>query len=315
MEQNDSLKASNSISKDNELKNSSGDVGWETAVVKDVSKPNNVRCTLCDKVTKAGINRHKVHIAGIKGMGVKSCPKASQEQKAKCREALEEIKSKKLENALNKAKLREDVVISMSTREEEEEDISIIEGGRKRPIHGVVERTKETLKKQEKEWKNNGCSIMTDAWSDNKRRSIMNLCVNCKLGTTFLSSKETNDDVTLVNTSLNMSMNGISKLPSFKGVIRKAKSFTIFIYAHHKTLALMRKFTKREIVRPGVTRFATSFLTLQNLCLRVFTSLVKVLRLIDGEEKPSMGFVYGELLKAKDDIIKTLKRKVTICQS
>ena len=44
------------------------------------------------------------------------------------------------------------------------------------------------------------------------------------------------------------------------------------------------------------------------LCLRVFTPLVKVLRLVDGEEKPSMGFVYGELLKAMDDIKKILKK-------
>ena len=60
-------------------------------------------------------------------------------------------------------------------------------------------------------------------------------------------------------------LEGISKLPNFKGVIDKVKSFTIFIYAHQKTLALMREFTKKEIVRPGVTRFATSFLTLQSL--------------------------------------------------
>ncbi|XP_022865553.1 uncharacterized protein LOC111385399 [Olea europaea var. sylvestris] len=182
-------------------------------------------------------------------------------------------------------------------------------------LKGEVERTKETLKKQKEEWKNNGCSIMTDAWSDSKRRSIMNLCVNYKLGTTFLSSKETNDDahtdeyifeyvnecikevgeenvvqivtdnasnnVSAANLlsmerpnifwtscathTLNLMLEGISKLPIFKGVIRKAKSFTIFIYAHHKTFALRRKFTKREIVRPGVTRFATSFLTLQSL--------------------------------------------------
>ncbi|KAL5762315.1 hypothetical protein ACOSP7_018579 [Xanthoceras sorbifolium] len=43
------------------------------------------------------------------------------------------------------------------------------------------------------EWALNGCSIMTDAWSDRKRRSIMHLCVNCKIGTTFLSSKESSD--------------------------------------------------------------------------------------------------------------------------
>ena len=60
-------------------------------------------------------------------------------------------------------------------------------------------------------------------------------------------------------------LEGISKLLSFKGVLDKAKSFSIFMYAHHKTLALMRKFTKKEIVHPGVTRFATSFLTLQSL--------------------------------------------------
>ena len=45
------------------------------------------------------------------------------------------------------------------------------------------------------------------------------------------------------------------------------------------------------------------------LCLRVFTPLVKMLRLVDGEEKPSMGFIYGELLKAKDDIKKILKKE------
>nr|KAJ0203426.1 hypothetical protein LSAT_V11C500259860 [Lactuca sativa] len=44
-----------------------------------------------------------------------------------------------------------------------------------------VERTKK--------WKEIGCSIMTDAWSDRKRRSIMNLCVNSRMGTIFISSK------------------------------------------------------------------------------------------------------------------------------
>lgn len=41
---------------------------------------------------------------------------------------------------------------------------------------------------------------------------------------------------------------------------------TCFLYAHHATLALMRHHTKkRDIVRPGVTRFASAFLTLQSL--------------------------------------------------
>jgi hypothetical protein len=110
----------------------------------------------------------------------------------------------------------------------------------------------------------------------------------------------------------------------------------------------LRYFTEgREIVRPGVTRFASTFLTLNSiqekkdqlrnmvvhsrwdslkdvkskkgkdataiilnptfwkdvkLTLTVFEPLVKVLRLVDGDVKPSMGFVYGELLKAKREI-------------
>lgn len=31
---------------------------------------------------------------------------------------------------------------------------------------------------------------MTDDWKDRKRRSVMNLCMNSRVGTTFLSSKE-----------------------------------------------------------------------------------------------------------------------------
>ncbi|WZY94460.1 hypothetical protein YC2023_066789 [Brassica napus] len=42
------------------------------------------------------------------------------------------------------------------------------------------QRTKEMLKSLEEEWEKEGCSVMTDAWSDMKRRSIMNLCVNSR---------------------------------------------------------------------------------------------------------------------------------------
>lgn len=267
----------------------------------------------------------------------------------------------------------------------------------------AVETTKETVKEQEAEWKKSGCSIMTDAWSDRKRRSIMNLCVNCKLGTTFLSSIESSADahtgkyifdfvdkwieevgsknVTQVVTdnafnnmaaakllndkrpyifwtscathTLNLILEGIGKMPKFKFVIDKSKDLTIFIYAHHKTLSLMRKFTKkRDIVKPGITRFASSFLTMQSLlekqenlkymflskewmeykwsatakgtkiystivsqsywqalamCVEIFKLLVKVLRLVDGDWRPSMGFVYGEHKNAKKEIIQISK--------
>ena len=115
-----------------------------------------------------------------------------------------------------------------------------------------------------------------------------------------------------------------------------------------KNMQEPRYFTEgKELVRPGVTRFASYFLTLNSmqekkdqlrkmvvhsrwdslkdvkskkgkeatatilspafwkdvkLMLAVFEPLVKVLRLVDGDVKPSMGFLYGELLKAKREV-------------
>ncbi|CAA0806955.1 hAT transposon superfamily protein [Striga hermonthica] len=46
-------------------------------------------------------------------------------------------------------------------------------------------RTKSLLLERDAEKIKNGCSVLTDAWSDKKRRSIMNLCTNCADGTSF----------------------------------------------------------------------------------------------------------------------------------
>ena len=61
----------------------------------------------------------------------------------------------------------------------------------------------------------------------------------------------------------------IGKLKHFGPAITKAREMTIFLYAHHATLALMRSYTKkRDIVRPGVTRFASAFPTLQRVAAK-----------------------------------------------
>ncbi|KAM0892224.1 hypothetical protein ACQ4PT_025888 [Festuca glaucescens] len=258
-------------------------------------------------------------------------------------------------------------------------------------------RTKSLLDERELQKIKLGCTLMTDAWTDMKRRSIMNLCMHCSGGTSFLRSKETSDvshtaevifelvdkaiedvgaehvmQVCTDNASnnmgakklllekrpkifwsscathtINLMLQGIGNIKRFKSIVDQAKSVTIFIYAHHKTLAFMRKCTKRrDIIRPGVTRFSSNFLTLQSLaekrdalramvvdsaweqlpivnskkgkdttatlmdanvwkgvtlCLKVFGPLVSLLRLVDGDVKPSLAWLYGEL-KAKSKV-------------
>jgi hypothetical protein len=257
---------------------------------------------------------------------------------------------------------------------------------------------KSLLQEHDAEKMKNGYSIMTDAWSDRKRRSIMNLSTNCADGSSFIKSKEMSaishtsevifqlvdegieeigpEHVVQVVTdnasnnmgakklllekrpnmfwsscathTINLMLQGIGNLPRFLKVLEKAKTFTIFVYGHTWTLDCMRHFSSgKEIIRPGVTRFASTFLTLESLlekkdqlrkmvvdsrweslrevkskkgkaatamimsmafwkdvklCLNVFEPLVKVLCLVDGEVKPSMGFVYGEIVKAKKEI-------------
>ena len=148
--------------------------------------------------------------------------------------------------------------------------------------------------------------------------------------------------------TINLMLQGIGSLTKFKKVIDQSKAFTIFVYGHTRTLECMRHFTEgKEIIRPGVTRFASAFLTLNSMlekknqlkqmvvhsrwdqlkdvkskkgkdatatilspafwkdvkiCLSVFEPLFKVLRLVDGDVKPSMGFLFGELIKAKREI-------------
>jgi hypothetical protein len=58
----------------------------------------------------------------------------------------------------------------------------------------------------------------------------------------------------------------INSLPRFKKVLEQAKAFTIFVYGHTRTLYSMRHFTEgREIIRSGVTRFASAFLVLTSI--------------------------------------------------
>ncbi|CAN1215101.1 hypothetical protein LINPERPRIM_LOCUS59, partial [Linum perenne] len=133
-----------------------------------------------------------------------------------------------------------------------------------------------------------------------------------------------------------------------KSTIEKGRKITNFIYASAILISMLREFTKgHDLVRPGATRFATTYLTLAclsehkgplmtmfssdswkkgsysnipkgkkvqgivldsrfwsnvSLCIRAALPLVKVLRLVDSEEYPSMPFLFFELNQAKEKI-------------
>jgi hypothetical protein len=57
----------------------------------------------------------------------------------------------------------------------------------------------------------------------------------------------------------------IGKLDSVKKAVDAGQKITRYIYNHHFVLRLMRDHTGGDLLRPGITRFATNFIALQSL--------------------------------------------------
>jgi hypothetical protein len=135
-----------------------------------------------------------------------------------------------------------------------------------------------------------------------------------------------------------------------KKAVEMGRTVTNFIYNHSWMLSKMRYYCKRELVRPGATRFATNFIALEsfqkskaglrtlftssewttsNICstqmgqkvegiilsksfwvkvqqsMDVMEPMYKVLRIVDSEERPTMGSVYPAIQIMKEAIEKS----------
>ncbi|XP_025692367.2 uncharacterized protein [Arachis hypogaea] len=152
---------------------------------------------------------------------------------------------------------------------------------------------------------------------------------------------------------INLILKDIASLPHIADLASRASKVAAFVYNHMIFLSWLRKRKEwKEIVRPGVTRFATVFITLKSIydhkedlqllvIDKYFTShklsksvngkmvssiildskfwedcfttvmlvgpLIKLLRLVDADEKPSLDIVYAGMQRAKINI-KTMFR-------
>ncbi|XP_013669321.1 uncharacterized protein LOC106373734 [Brassica napus] len=284
------------------LKRNSNDVGWEYGLLCDPRVPEKVRCRLCGKEFSGGVYGMKEHIGHLNG-NVSACPMSSKEDQEKCKNSIMEAKEKKNKKRKHEEAIRAEVNINKNSNVEELEkelgplkaphfqvwarvDTSYSVSVKEPLLNEEKQRTKEKLKALEEEWDREGCSVMTNSWTDMKRRSIMNLCVNSRGGTCFLSSKDASKDshtgeyifnyidkciedleaekvvqvvtdnatnkVAAANLlkekrprvfwtgcaahTMDLMLEGISKLHGFAKVIEQAKAVTIFVYAHHTTL-------------------------------------------------------------------------------
>jgi hypothetical protein len=179
----------------------------------------------------------------------------------------------------------------------------------------AVKKTDEVRKKHEEAWKEYGCTIMSDGWTDTSHRHLINFLANSPAGTFFLGSVNASSEIanapmladllekqidkvgkehvvqivtdnganfkaagrilmeripTLFWTPcaahcLDLLMEDIGKIPQLSSCINSAKKVCRFIYKHGRILDLMREKIGGDLVRPAVTRFATSYLTLASM--------------------------------------------------
>ena len=62
-------------------------------------------------------------------------------------------------------------------------------------LERAVNRTAELRKKHEESWKEYGCTLMSDGWTDTSHRHIINFLANSLAGTFFLGSVDASSEI------------------------------------------------------------------------------------------------------------------------
>ncbi|KAG5060098.1 hypothetical protein GLYMA_01G096900v4 [Glycine max] len=118
---------------------------------------------------------------------------------------------------------------------------------------------------------------------------------------------------------INLMLLDIGKIDEVSEVVSLASKITRYIYNHCYALYLMRKHTDgREILCPTLTCFANNIIDLQRISakkdslramkLKLTEPLVLVLRLVDSEDKLTMGFLYHAMHKAREEMVRRFQR-------
>ncbi|KAK1440659.1 hypothetical protein QVD17_06488 [Tagetes erecta] len=152
---------------------------------------------------------------------------------------------------------------------------------------------------------------------------------------------------------INLILKDISEITSVADLIQLASKVTVFIYNHKWPLNWLRKRDGwTEIIRPGATRFGTSFIALSSLydhkshleamvtstdykkvlkmpkakevkqivlnenfwnncfiIVKVMTPILRLLRICDSDEKPSLGYVFEGMSRAMKGIKELFRNK------
>jgi len=93
----------------------------------------------------------------------------------------------------------------------------------------------------------------------------------------------------------------IGKLGPVEETIASARQVTSFLYDHTRLLDLMRNFLKKDLVRSGITRFATAYLNLRSL----LDNRKELLRLFRSDEVNELNYLKKAKGKKADKVVRS----------
>ncbi|XP_052724958.1 uncharacterized protein LOC128194155 [Vigna angularis] len=150
---------------------------------------------------------------------------------------------------------------------------------REKLLKQAVKKTNANLEEYKEEWKKTGCTIMSDAdkvfkmlddvvefvGEENVVQVVTNNAANFKAaGELLMQKREKLYWTPCAAHYIDLIFEDFEKnLKVHELTIKKGRKITTYIYGRSMLISLLKKFTKgRDLIRPGVTRFATAYLTL-----------------------------------------------------
>ncbi|PNX84021.1 HAT family dimerization domain containing protein, partial [Trifolium pratense] len=179
-----------------------------------------------------------------------------------------------------------------------------------------MEETTKVIEEHKLVWKKTGCTIMSDGRTD-KRRTILNFLVNSPK---VEQVGEENVVQIVTDNAANYKAAGAMLMEKRKKLYWTpcaAHCIDLMLEDFEKKTTVHRETISRgkDLVRPAVTRFATSYLTLKCLVenksalIRMFTSnewtiskTINQSASISGDEEPAMALIYEAMDQAKEKI-------------
>ncbi|XP_062103352.1 uncharacterized protein LOC133814403 [Humulus lupulus] len=214
-----------------------------------------LKCNFCSKDIKGGMKRVKEHLA-CTDKDVKPCPKVPKEVKDEISQYLKDYENTKF---ISQRKFDEAV------------DCGSYFGdgpsgcGSGTPLEGVNSCPSDCVKDAQKLFElldgvveEIGEDIVIQVITDNASAYKV-------AGRLLMEKRKSLYWTSCAAHCIDLMLEKIGELPQHKNAFLKARRVSNFIHNHQWVLSLTRKFAKKDILQPAVTRFATAFLTLESM--------------------------------------------------